>query len=89
MNTDFSSRIRFNWGFHDACHDRLMDYPNRANLPKERKAGQLGNMNPLPKGSEHAFYRLGYLAGQNADMSNGRPESSEGAWEQYGKDVAK
>lgn len=83
-----SPRIRFNHGFHDATHDREMGYPNRANLPASRPRGQLGNMNPLPDGPEFKYYRIGYMAGQNADMSKGRPESSKPAWREHQGEIA-
>ena len=68
-----SPRIRFNWGFHDAGLDREMCRTRSA---------------PLPSGeTEQAMaYRAGYSAGLRDSWENGRPESSEQAWQEWNKE---
>lgn len=70
-----SPRVRFNWGFHDATHDREMGR-------RDRRYRCAGTLFCLPQGKDAASkaYRAGYEAGRQADVSNGRPESSESAW---------
>lgn len=76
----YSPRIRFNWGFHDATADREAKRRNRQHVPQ-------GTLFCLPKADK--AYCAGYVSGQSADLSNGRPESSEPAWLEYKGEQAK
>ena len=69
MQTNFSDRIRFNWGFHDATHDKSMGR-NRQLIPE-------GELFCLP---DDSAYCAGYDAGQRETLATGRPESSQPAW---------
>lgn len=68
-----SPRIRFNWGFHDATADKLRKR-NRIDIPQ-------GKLFCLPRHDKP--YCAGYFAGQRADISQGKPESSEPAWREH------
>lgn len=75
--SQFTSRIRFNWGFHDAQHDAAQKWPNRLlsidgpSIPR-----------PLPN---DPAYVAGYSAGHVAFAYVGhRSDSSEPAWNASG-----
>lgn len=72
-----SPRVQFNFGFHDATFDKERGN-NRLELIEWN-----GKVYPLPQGEQHKYYRLGYAYGQDEDISNGRPESSEMAWRKF------
>lgn len=80
MKTDSlkSPRIQFNFGFHDGTHSLEMNWPDRSNITEFGK-----RFGPLPKGEEGKHYRAGYHAGRREDITKGRPENSDKAWEQY------
>ena len=72
-----SPRVRFNWGFHDATHDRQTGFRDRRAIP-------IGELFCLPVDSPLGrAYADGYAAGQRCDMSRGRPETSDAAWAEY------
>lgn len=77
QETTFSARIRFNWGFHDATSDREQKRRNRMFIPE----GELFCLPPHDK-----VYSDAYAIGQNWDISNGRPETSDDAWREYQKE---
>ena len=71
----YSTRIRFNWGFHDATSDRENGRANRINSAENPRF-------PLPVNDK--AYSIGYAYGQKCEMVvNVRPETSQAAWMEY------
>jgi hypothetical protein len=71
-SNQFGPRVRFNWGFHDATRERKDGYT--------RRLSETIHSTEFVGRSRDPLYYAGYEAGLAADMSAGRPESSEPAW---------